>query len=597
MCGIVAYLGKKNNVKNLIKILKKLEYRGYDSAGFSSFEKGEFVCHKKAGNIQNLENSISDAMETTCFIAHTRWATHGEANEVNAHPHISVKGTWSVVHNGIIENHAEIREKLKNEPQSETDTAVVPCLFEELNVQSFRKFVEVCLCLSGSFALACQNKSNENELFLAKRKSPLYLAQNDAQDIIVASDPICFVGFAKDYYVFEDDEFAKVSRDGFMFFNAKCEMVSKTPTKLDDVFEDSTKDSYEHFMLKEIFEQPKALERQLKTYKDTDALSRFNKTFIERFNQIKLIGCGTAYHAALVGAKYISKLSGVFSTAEMASEFVYNKPVFADSKTLFIFVSQSGETADTLQAVEIAERSNATTIALTNVLYSSLASKCDYVLPVCAGPEIAVASTKAYVCQLSALFMFANHLKCELNGLKKDYFEKINFVANNILNFNQNQIKNIAEKIIQKNDAIFIGKNLDYISSLEASLKLKEVAYVPSASYPSGELKHGFLALVEKGTPLIVLAGNKQTNQKTFNAMNEAVSRGAFAVVVTNAKDKISGEVIHIEAEDDMIFSMLSIAPLQFLAYQASIIKNINPDQPRNLAKSVTVEWKNSQKS
>lgn len=590
MCGIVGYLGKSTKAKTLINILKKLEYRGYDSSGIASLKDGKITTFKQVGNIQKLDSSVPDEFETSCLVAHTRWATHGKPTEVNAHPHSSCDGVWTLVHNGIIENFDKLKNKLKNKPQSQTDTVVVSCLLEEQGVEDIFGFINAFKQVKGSYAIVAENKNKPNELFLAKHKSPLYLSVNNDGDILVASDPICFVGFSKKYYTFADGEFAHITKDELKFFDENGNDIKKQTKELDDTFEESDKKEYKHFMLKEIFEQPKALERQIKTFKDNDVLNKFDKDFISRFSNIKLIGCGTAYHAGLVGAKYLSRMTGLPAYAEMASEFIYNQPVFADEKTLFIFVSQSGETADTLCAQELAKGKGATTIALTNVLYSTLASKCDYVIPVCAGPEIAVASTKAYVCQLSALYMFALNLKCQVENIEFDGFEKIETVANKILNFDMAKVEELASELKTKNEAIFIGKDFDYITANEASLKLKEVAYINSASYPSGELKHGFLALVENGTPIIVFAGGSATNSKTFNAAHEAASRGANAFVVTNQSTDIFENVLLIDEPDDLLFPMLSIAPLQYLAYIVSTSKGINPDQPRNLAKSVTVE-------
>ena len=590
MCGIVGYLGKEIETKKIIRILKKLEYRGYDSSGVACLDENQIETFKQVGNISNLEKIVPDDALSSCMIAHTRWATHGKPSVVNAHPHSSKEQCWTIVHNGIVENFNELKNELKNKPESDTDTAVVSELLEEKNVESANDFVHAFDSVVGSYAIVAFNKNKKDELFLAKRRSPLYLAQNTDGDVLVASDPICFAGFAKDYYTFSDGEFCHVKGESVEFLDNKNQKITKQKTVLDEIFEDSDKNEYEHFMLKEINEQQTALLRQVKTYIESDALEKFDAEFIKSFNSVKIIGCGTAYHAALIGAKYISKLVGIEAYAEMASEFIYNEPVFADEKSLFIFVSQSGETADTLQAFELAKSKGAKTIALTNVLYSTLASKCDYVLPVCAGPEIAVASTKAYVCQLSALYLFASHLKSKLKNKPSEHFENIKKIADKILTFNKTQIDELAEKLKTKNETIFIGKDFDYITSSEASLKLKEVSYINSASYPSGELKHGFLALVENGTPLVVFAGNKKTNTKTLNAAHEAISRGAEEIVVTNQKIDGFKNVIFIDEPDELLFPILSIAPLQYLAYKVSILKGINPDQPRNLAKSVTVE-------
>ncbi len=590
MCGIVAFVGKSKKLKNLTKVLKQLEYRGYDSAGFSSLENGEIITEKSVGNIQNLEDKVSEATTTTCFISHTRWATHGKPNETNAHPHLSHSNIWSVVHNGIIENFKDLKDNLKTPPKSETDTSVIAQLLEESNAQDIFDFIEVCKKLTGSFALACINKNKQDTLFLAKNKSPLYVSKNKDGDIIVASDPICFSGFSDKYYSFEDGQFALVSNGEVFFYDQNINEIKKQTNLLSSDFESSNKGEYKHFMCKEIFEQKDALLKQVQTYKSTKVLEQFNKDFISGFNKIVLIGCGTAYHAGLIGAKYFSKITGIFSECFVASEFIYSDPIFADSKTLFVLVSQSGETADTLRACEIAKQFGSITIALTNVLYSSLAKKCDYVLPVCAGVEIAVASTKAYVCQLSALYVLASHLKNEIKKQNYNFFEDIEIVANQILNFDKTHMENLAKTIDYKKEIIFIGKNLDYVTALESSLKFKEVSYVSSASYPSGELKHGFLALVNNGTPIIAFAGNDDINSKTANAVHEAVSRGAMDIVVTNNKNLSANNVVFIDQPKALLFPIVSVAPMQYMAYLLSINKGINPDQPRNLAKSVTVE-------
>ena len=592
MCGIVGYVGNGKTAKDVVKILKKLEYRGYDSAGITNLKGGELETYKAVGNISNLEKKLPDSKVFNCAIAHTRWATHGEPNEINAHPHASKNGDWVLVHNGIIENYKELKKSLKNTLKSETDTCVVAELLEEDEIRDIQGFINVFQNVQGSYAIVAESKFKENELFLARRKSPLYITMNDSGEILVASDPICFVGFSKKYYIFKDMEFADAKLGEIIFYNEKGEKISKEEQLLGSEFSDAEKQEYPHFMIKEIMEQPEALKRQIKMFRDSCVLDKFTKEFFEKFNKVEFIGCGTAYNASLIGARYIERLLGVQAKAQMASEFIYNEPVFADEKSLFVFVSQSGETADTLRAFEIAKEHGATCIALTNVLYSSLAKMADYVIPVCAGPEIAVASTKAYVCQLSALYMLSCSLRNKIYNENIDYFGDIKRVADNILNFSFDKLDNLADNIKTKMDAVFIGKDLDYVTAGEASLKLKEVAYINSSSYPSGELKHGYLALVEKGTPLIVLANSKRINQKTFNSASEAESRGAEEIILTNDDaEKFSGKtVFHFSEENELLLPMLTIAPLQYMAYRTSVLKGINPDQPRNLAKSVTVE-------
>ncbi|MBR3885862.1 MAG: glutamine--fructose-6-phosphate transaminase (isomerizing) [Clostridia bacterium] len=587
MCGIVGYLGKKKNSKKIIGKLQNLEYRGYDSAGIAVLKDDELVCYKQVGCISELEKEVPDNLETTCAIAHTRWATHGKSTVVNAHPHSSNGGLWTLVHNGIVENYLEIKQTLKNKIESETDSAVVAQLLEEKNVNSIEEFMETFSSLVGSYSIVAINKNKPNELFLAKNKSPLYVAENEG-DYLVASDPICFVGVSKEYYEFYDNDFAHIDLNGIKFY-ANGKEIKKQKAKLDDSFESFSNAGFEHFMLKEICEEPEALNRQVKFFKEHQVLEKFPKDFMSKFNEVVFVGCGTAYHAALFGANYFRKQLNIKASAEIASEFIYSKPIFADEKMLFVLVSQSGETADTLMAAKIAKEGGATTLALTNVLYSSLAKRTDYIIPVCAGPEIAVASTKAYTCQLSALYMFASHLKNYAGG-NVDYFADILRVAEKALTFDMKKVERIAEEIKDETKPIFIGKDLDYITAMEASLKLKEVSYINSTNYSSGELKHGFLALVEEGTPLFVFCSQSDICGKSLNASHEAISRGARQYLVTNIKQENEDDVIFIDEENELIASILMIIPMQYLAYKVSISKGINPDKPRNLAKSVTVE-------
>ncbi len=586
MCGIVGYLGKKTKAKEIIGKLKKLEYRGYDSAGIAVMENGKVDCFKEVGCIANLEKAVPDTLETECAIAHTRWATHGKPTTKNAHPHSSNKGMWTLVHNGIIENYLELKQNLKP-IKSDTDTAVVAELLEEKQAQSMTDFINVFGLLRGSYSIVAINKNKPNELFLAKNKSPLYVAEFDG-NFLIASDPICFVGVANEYYEFFDNDFAHIV-DGCIEFFAGDKKITKAKVKLDDSFENFSNNGYEHFMLKEIYEETEVLERQVKFYKEHRVLDNFTKNFMSKFNEVVFVGCGTAYHAALFGANYFRKQLNIKASAEIASEFIYSKPIFANKKMLFILVSQSGETADTLMANKIAKDGGATTIALTNVLYSSLAKRADYILPVCAGPEIAVASTKAYVCQLSALYMFSSYLR-NLNGSNIDFYGDILKISKKALSFDMKKVEKIAKDIKDETTPIFIGKDLDYITAMESSLKLKEVSYINATNYSSGELKHGFLALVEEGTPLFVFCTQSDICSKSINAANEAMSRGARKILITNIKQDNDKDVIYIDDDNELTASILAIIPMQYLAYKVSVSKGINPDKPRNLAKSVTVE-------
>lgn len=590
MCGIVGYVGLPKKSSYLISKLKLLEYRGYDSAGYANLLRGNIEIIKEVGSIDNLEAEHQET-NINCAIAHTRWATHGKVTQTNSHPHSSINNSWTIVHNGIIENYEQLSSILKFSPVSDTDTAVVAQFLEEEKVDDIFGFIDAFSKLKGSFAVCAINKDQEDTLYLAKRKSPLFVSQNKSGETLVASDPICFKDFSKLYYMFEDDEFAIVKNKKIIFYNKNAKIIKKQLINAEKFFDNYGKNGYSSFMLKEIFEESDALKSQVNYYKDQDLFKNLDLKFLNKFNKIKLIGCGTAYNASVIGARYFQKLLGKNAEADFASEFIYNTPVFADKKTLFIFVSQSGETADTLMALELAKKKGSTCIALTNVIYSSLAKKADIVLPVCAGVEVAVASTKAYVCQLSALYILASHFANLMHNKNIDFYGDILSVSKKILSFDKENLNSLANIFKDIKECIFIGKDMDYVSAQEAALKLKETTYICASSHPSGELKHGYLALIEEDTPIIAFAGQSELLIKTKNSVKEAVSRGAFPIIFTNSSDMPEEfKTIYIDEKNELLMPMLSIAPLQYMACKISELKNINPDKPRNLAKSVTVE-------
>lgn len=589
MCGIVGYVGKRREAKFLIEKLEMLEYRGYDSAGYTNLSDGKFETKKQVGKIERLKKEIDENAKIECAIAHTRWATHGKVNLKNTHPHFSSSESWALVHNGIIENFKELSLGIGFE--SDSDTAVAVELLEKREAKTIQDLIKVFNEIKGSFGICAVNKNLPNTLFLAKRKSPLYVSKNESGEFLVASDPICFKDFSNKYYVLEDDEFAKVSLNKIEFFDKFGKVFQKEEIPLSEMVYSFGKRAFSTFMMKEIFEEEEALKRQVETYKSTGILDRFDKKFLDRFKEVVFIACGTAYHAGLIGARYFEKILHIRSRAEQASEIIYKTPVFLDGQTLCIFVSQSGETADTLSALELAKKKGAVCLSLTNVPYSTLAKKSDIVLPVCAGIEVAVASTKAYVCQLSALYIFACHLYNLKNAKNINFYEKILNISNNLLNFDKKQINNLAKILQDKTECIFIGKDLDFITAEEASLKLKETTYIASQVYPSGELKHGYLAQVEEGTVLISLASQKDMRVKTINSTSEAEARGARAFIFTNDKKfKDSERAVYFDEEDELMLVILMIVPLQYLACKICELKGIDPDKPRNLAKSVTVE-------
>lgn len=599
MCGIVGYIGHINTGTRLINLLKNLEYRGYDSSGVAVQTDDDIKITKAEGKIANLEKIIKPDNAFT-GIAHTRWATHGKPTTINAHPHHSFNKDWVVVHNGIIENFEVLKKNIENTSNikfiSETDTEVIPQLLEfcmQENFSPIDTLIDVCNMLKGSYAIACLNKNLNNHLLLAKKKSPLYVASN-GDEIFVASDPICFNNKVTQYYMLEEDEFCDASKDGIYFYNNKHEKIAKNLVDMDEIDELIGKQDYPHFMLKEINEIPSVLRRIVKIYRDSDAMLKFDKDMISRYNKIVLIGCGTAYHVALMGAKYIEKYARIDARAFIASEFRYTNPLI-DEKTLCIFVSQSGETADTIAAEELARSKGATTIALTNVLYSTLAKKVDIVLPVCAGHEIAVASTKAYNAQVAIMYMFSRQLYNVLNSDNFDYLTQLENLAKTITLPDEKNLICIAEDLLNETMSFFIGRDLDYITSEEASLKLKEITYINSSAYPSGELKHGFLALIEKGTPLFVIATEKDLLDKTLNGAHEAYARGAKVILVTQLdieaeKSKFVNNIIKLPQYEEDLLPIVSIIIFQLISYYVSVLKGNNPDQPRNLAKSVTVE-------
>ena len=586
MCGIVGFIGNKTPAHNLIKILKRLEYRGYDSSGLAYLSGKKINAIKAAGEISNLENKVNNKLQVSLALCHTRWATHGAPTEINTHPHLSVNGVWAVVHNGIIENYLDLkcRLKLKDKILSQTDTAVLTQFLEERNVQTINDFINAFKLVQGSFAIAAINKTSK-ALFLAKNKSPLYVAENNGK-FLVASDPVCFSGFSKAYYELKDNEFALISHKKLQFYNFLGEKIVKNEVKLENV-EDEEINKFPHFMLKEIYETKPALLRVCNIFSSPNMIKILKTIKTNTFERFCFIGCGTAYHASLMGAKIIEKIARIPAEAIVASEFIYSNPIL-NNKTLYIFVSQSGETADTISALTLVKNAGCQTLALTNVLYSTLAKSADIVLPVCAGREISVASTKAYTCQISILYLLANFIAGGIDNFNLA-IKNLKNAANAILDFDKLTVDRIATMLSNKNEAIFIGKGLDSITAQEASLKLKEVSYINSSSYPSGELKHGFLALITTETPLIAVITQPSLLSKTLNSSNEAASRGANVILVSQCNE-VNANITIKNLSDENLMPVMSIVPLQYLAYLVSIKRGINPDKPRNLAKSVTVE-------
>lgn len=588
MCGIVGVVSSENCQHQVLEGLKKLQYRGYDSAGICLKMGEELVAFKAKGSVEDLEKKCPENMEAALAIGHTRWATHGSVCEKNAHPIFSANKHWAVVHNGIIENFPQLQYDLAKEGvcfKTETDTEVISALLALDNFKDpIQNLIWACGRLKGSYAICAVQQGDQNQILVAKKKSPLYIFSSGSESI-VASDPVCFP--EGQYYRLEDDEFASVSQTGVIFYNKNGKRIVKETQGAITKQSQVSKGVFKHFMLKEIYETPDGLNALSESFANFD-FSKMRKWWI---GKVKLIGCGTAYHACLMGARYFKKHLGLDAEAVTASEFRYDK-VILDTSTLCIFVSQSGETADTIAAAQKALKHTKKIVALTNVSYSTLSSMTPHVLSICAGPEIAVASTKAYSCQVAALYLLVMALKGEKelkNGLKN-----VKKTSKLLENFYVN-LGRFAEDISACQHVFFIGRGSDYITALEGALKLKEISYINCNAFPAGELKHGVLTLIDHSTPVIVIATEKQTSDKTMNSAFEAKARGGKLYLISSqmpnaaSLDKFEMCLTLPQTCPDLE-CLLATLPLQLLAYNVAVMRGNDPDKPRNLAKSVTVE-------
>ena len=584
MCGIVAYIGN-NTKEKIINSLKKLEYRGYDSCGIAYFDKDDIKTKKVSGKILELEKELNSIDVFSPCIAHTRWATHGKPSVDNAHPHHSNNNMWFVVHNGIIENYSQLKNEELNgfNFYSQTDTETIPnlCSLFGNNLVAFYKAVSL---LEGSFAIAGINK-NEKKIYLSKKNAPLFVCKHN-DEIICSSDIICFEK-GSEYFELKDGEFAEIlDNRKIIFYDKNLNEIKKKSMTIKQDIQDANLDTFEHHTIKEIFETPKIYDKLIKKYKNSSELSNLDKL---EFNKIKLIGCGSAYHTALVGAMYLEQKLKIETNCYIASEFKYSNPII-DSKTLCIFISQSGETADTLACVDLVKNHHGLIVSITNTTRSSLARKSKIVLDMQAGIEIGVATTKAFNAGVIVLYILANYLKNK--KIPFSNIKKLKAETENILG-SLDKIKHIALLLKNVEKAFFIGRNIDYMIAQEGCLKLKEISYINCSSFPSGELKHGTLALIEKGVYCFAISTNKDLQLKNFSNFQEIVARQGEIIYIgsnnippfeTNNKLLFN----HISADLDVL---LAVTIMQLIAYYTTINKGYNPDQPRNLAKSVTVEW------
>lgn len=617
MCGIVGYIGKQKASPILINGLIRLEYRGYDSAGISTIETDGLSIMKNKGRVKNLYDLDGiDKLEGTIGIAHTRWATHGKPSKENAHPHQDNSKTFSVVHNGIVENYNDLRNFLTDNDYnfiSETDTEIIPNLIdyyykkqnnnklENTDIQKFLTAVKnACSDLKGSFALEIICKDFPNNMIVVRKDSPLVIGKGDGENYI-ASDIPAILSFTRNFYLLNDYEFALLSRDDIKFYDRNLNKIDKKTKTIEWDATSSEKNGFDDFMLKEIYEQPTSIRETIGSKFSENSKCEFeelnfSKEYLSSINKIYIVACGTAMHAGLVAKNAIEKLCKINTEVDIASEFRYREPLI-DSKTLCIFISQSGETADTIAALKLSKEKGAKTIAISNVIGSSISREANYSLYTHAGPEIAVASTKAYTSQVILLVIlaiyFAEVLGLEnktLTYLKKEILELPKKVEKT-LSISEN-VKNIAKTIFQEKDIFFLGRGIDETVAREGSLKLKEISYIHSESYPAGELKHGPIALIENGITVVGILTDSNLVEKSISNLQEVITRGAKTLVITNQKlnKELFDFVIEIPETNNFVSPILSIIPLQLLSYYISKEKGLDVDKPRNLAKSVTVE-------
>lgn len=618
MCGIIGYLGIKKASPILLAGLNRLEYRGYDSAGISTVETDGIHVVKDQGRVKNLESIPEiNTLEGTVGIAHTRWATHGKPSKENAHPHQDNSKTFSVVHNGIIENYSELKNLLlKNGYHffSDTDTEVIPNLIhyyymKELELDSDKtvlKFLravrDCCSDLKGSFALEVICSDFPHNMIVVRKDSPLVIGTCDDEKYI-SSDIPAILSYTRDFYLLDDLEFVVLDNKSATFYNSDLEILPKKTCNIEWNATASEKNGYADFMSKEIDEQPTAIRETIGSRINiSDFHCEFSelpltKDYLQSINKIYIVACGTAMHAGLSGKNTIEKLCRIPVEVDIASEFRYRNPI-VDSNTLSIFISQSGETADTIAALKLAKSMGSKTIAISNVIGSSITREADYSIYTHAGPEIAVASTKAYTSQVVLInilaIYFAEILKCcpendllylkkEILGLPKKVEETLHC---------KDDIKRFAKKIYQEKDVFFLGRGVDETIAKEGSLKLKEISYIHSESYAAGELKHGPIALIENGVTVIGILTDSNLVEKTISNIQEVITRGAKTLVITNQDFNYNmfDEVIKIPSVSIFLSPVLAIVPLQLLAYFISKEKGLDVDKPRNLAKSVTVE-------
>ncbi len=596
MCGIVGYIGEKQAAPILLDGLAKLEYRGYDSAGLAVYDEGKITVRRAVGKLVNLVEKTDggSALKGTLGIGHTRWATHGKPDEKNAHPHTGSR--FSLVHNGIIENEAELRRKFLSDTEftSETDTEVIVRLLDKFTADG--EAVDVAIMhlidvLEGSYALAIIDSLDGEHIYAVKNKSPLLIGKGEGFNMI-GSDAMAMIAHTEWFYEIHDKEFAVVSRDGVEIFTSYSQKVNREPYKAELDLSDISKGTYPHYTIKEIEEQPLVLRRIMQEYMDESGeLSVPDEILadLRTCDKIYIVACGTSYHAGIIGKHFFEKISGKPADSYVASEFVYNMPLLSE-RPFFIFISQSGETADSRAVLVKIKQLGHKALTITNVKGSTLSREADHTLLLYAGPEIAVASTKAYSAQVAVLAILAAALKNNI-GINLKY--ELALVANTIESLcgDRELFSSLAkEYIVPSRNCFYIGRGVDYYVCLEAALKLKEISYIQTEGFAAGELKHGTIALIEKDTPVVAIITQANTQLNTRSNVKEVLSRGAKVIRIAMKSVSSHGDQIVVGDVHEMLTPLVSVVPAQYLAYYSALHLGCDIDKPRNLAKSVTVE-------
>lgn len=608
MCGIVGYIGERRAEEVLLEGLSKLEYRGYDSAGIAIFEEQGIKVEKTKGRLKDLEDRLQPSpLQGNLGIGHTRWATHGKPSDANAHPHADHGKKFAVVHNGIIENYIELREELQKKGYhfaSETDTEVLAHLLADLDDGDLLSTVKKAVArLKGAYAFGVISQQEPDKLIAVRQTSPLVIGIGQGENFI-ASDIPAILKYTRDVYILEDGEMAILQKDRVQLLTTDGKPVERDVLHVSWDLSTAEKGGFDHFMLKEIFEQPKAIQDTLagriqQGVVDLSQEISLTADQLKALDKIQIVACGTAYHAGLVGKYVLEEMLRIPVEVDIASEYRYRNPLVTE-RTLVIVISQSGETADTLAALREAKQAGATVIAITNVVGSSAAREADQTLITWAGPEIAVASTKAYTSQLIALYLISTYFAQLLGRWTTEQVQELVDELTRLpqrveqLLEQQESVRQFAKTIVDSEHLFFLGRGLDYAVALEGSLKLKEISYIHSEAYAAGELKHGTLALIEEGIPVISLATQQNLFEKMVSNIQEVKARGAYVLGLSVEGDqelqKTVDQVFYIPQTLDLLLPVLTVVPLQLLAYYACVARGYDVDKPRNLAKSVTVE-------